>query len=306
MTESTLNNEELQKEIISGRPVELRGYTFTESFQNNLETMLYYCLDAYSKSALLPTVFTVIQELALWGSLANMRQIYFEENNLDLNDPDVLQRNEPLFQQTVKFDNIRSYKGRVREKNLFLNIRINHNLAGLRIEVMNNAVHSKPLEEKLRRQLRQAMNYTDVMDYFKDNPDDKEGRGMGLAFSLLMLKEENLRPELMRMGAAGDTLTSRLEIPFDATFQSIRDRIMNDEVIMPFEQRSLVPEGMELKLAPERTRPCPVCGAEVDEKVFFSVAADDIADVELIKKIKPDWQPDHGACASCIAIYSNE
>ena len=67
---------------------------------------------------------------------------------------------------------------------------------------------------------------------------------MGLAFSLLMLKEEQLRPELMRMGNIGDINTSRLEIPFDSSFQSIRDRIMNDEEITPFEKKPLIPEHL--------------------------------------------------------------
>ena len=295
--------EDLKAAIRSGRPVEVQGYILTQSLQANIDLAVGLSLENYDKSDLHPIVNSVVQEMALWGSLANMRQIYFRERGLDLNTPDDLERNETAFQESIHSKSIMPYKRKAKAAGLYLHVRCTHNEAGLRLEIFNNAVHSKPLEDRLRRLLREAMSYTDVMEYYRDNPEDQYGRGMGLAFSILMLKEEKLRPELMRMGDAGGIITSRLEIPFDTSFTSIRDRLMNDELIMPFENTSLIPEGMDIAPAEKEKARCPVCEKVVDEAVFFPDVPEDLISVESVRTVQPGWDPSQGACASCIALH---
>lgn len=302
--DANIREEELKKELQTGRPVEVQGYTLTESYQGNLEMALRQCMELYNKESLVPIVNSVIQELALWGSLANMRQVYFQENNLDLHDAEQLAHSEAAFQKTVNSENIQYYKHEVKRNSLYLHTRISHGEHGLRVEVFTNAEHSKPIEEKLRRLLREAMQYHNVMEYFKDNPEDQDGRGLGLALSIMMLREEKLRPELMRIGETEGVVISRLEIPFDAEFQSIRERIMRDEEILPFEKKSLIPEGIQYEAEPVTRIRCPICDQEVDEKVFFAHPLPEAIDEELVRAIKPQWESDHGACASCVALYA--
>ena len=94
----------------------------------------------------------------------------------------------------------------------------------------------------LRKYLRQAMQYTNIMDYFQDHPEDPQGRNLGLALSLILLRESGLRPDLMRMGKPGSKNYSRIEIPFNVdSYKNIRDKILNDELIVPFEKSNLIP-----------------------------------------------------------------
>ena len=300
-----LTGDELTEAINSGRPFEIQGYTLTQNYQDKLQFALRLCLEQNEKQDLFPVVFSVIQELTLWSSLAVMRHIYFEERNLDLNDPEILEKHEADFQKSVNQANIQGYRRKARARSLYLNTRVVHNQAGLRVEVITNATHSRTLEEKLRRLLRQAMGYKDVMEYFADNPQDQDGRGLGLAFSILMLKEEKLRPELLRLGQSGEVMTSRLEIPFDTSFQSIRDRILNDEEVLPFENKNLVPEGIEPAVETDKTT-CPICNQEISLQVFFNVVPPGMMDEDLVRSIIDGWDNEMGACASCIAIYSEE
>jgi hypothetical protein len=71
---------------------------------------------------------------------------------------------------------------------------------------------------------------------------------MGLAFSIIILKESGLRPDLMRISKAGSGAYSRIEIPFVNEYQSIRDKILKDESIVPFERKSLVPPEFQGEL----------------------------------------------------------
>ena len=293
----------LSEAIGRGSPVELQGHTLTESYQNRLEMAVRLVLGQYAKDELVPIVNSVVQELVLWASLANMRQVYFEEHGMDPRDPVMAAAHEDDFQRSLNMESMRSYREGARHRGLVLRTRLTHNEAGLRIEVMNNALHSEHHEQRLRRLLREAMSYEDVMEYFKDNPEDTDGRHLGLALSLLMLREENLRPELMRIGRSEDATTnSRLEIPFDTGFRSIREMLLNDELPHLFDGAAPIPLGLAVE-DPGLVVVCPVCGQTVSEKVFFQDLPVGMLDDVMVRNLRPAWLPVHGACASCIAVY---
>lgn len=259
----------------------------------------------YDRGTLHPVVLAVAQELCLWASLANMRQVYFSEYGLDLNDPEQLRNREPGFQASINRGREAYYRAEVKSRELYLRVRLSHNSAGMRIEILNNAIHSEPLEKRLREYLAQAMQYDSIMRYYEDHPEDQDGRGVGLALSVLMLKEEDLRPELMRLGKSGDETVSRLEIPFDTTYASIRDRIERGEELRPFSGSGLVPAELPpgVAIQDHLSVECPICRNQVDERVFFPEVSPDMLNFERVRVDRGDWSGDQGACASCLAIY---
>jgi hypothetical protein len=297
---SALLEERLALAIEEGRPVEIRGSVFSDGYRENLELAMGRLLDSIQRADLAPIVGAVAQELCLWASLANMRQIYFENHGLNLNDADVVAREEPGFLASVTSDSADAYRLAARDRGLYLRTRITLRETAIVIQVANNAVHSPALEERLRAELRRAMAYNDIMEYFRDHPDDPDGRGLGLAFSLLMLREQRLRPELLRLGQSDGRMVSRAEIPFDELYRSIRDRLESGEDVRPFDSSSGL-SGLEVQDI--ITVACPVCGRDVDERVFFIPVPDDLIDSSRVRGDRPDWTPLIGACASCIAVY---
>lgn len=300
--DSLVTEERLRQAVTDGHTVEIRGYTFSEKFQRRLELSLQLIFNAYDKSELFPVVNAVARELNLWASLANQRQLYFEEFELDLNNAEHVNLREAGFQASLTTGREADYRRRAKERGLFLHTRITHNPAGARIEVWNNARHSEPLEERLRQYLGRAMQYRDIMEYYRDYPEDADGRGVGLAFSLLMLKEESLRPELMRLGQSSGRTVSRLEIPFDNSYASIRDRIERGEDVRPFEGHDLIPAGL-LEMDEAIHVQCPICGNEVDERVFFPEVSSGMINGVAVLAMRSTWKSEDGACASCLATY---
>lgn len=303
--DSLATEEKIRAAARGGQTIEIRGYTFSERFQRRLDLSLEACLTAHGRNTLHPVVLAVAQELCLWASLANMRQVYFDEYSLDLNDPDQLRNREPGFQASINRSREAYYRAETKSRGLYLRVRIAHNDAGMRIEILNNSMHSGPLEERLREYLAQAMQYDSIMQYYEDHPDDQDGRGVGLALSVLMLKEESLRPELMRLGQSGDETVSRLEIPFDTSYSSIRDRIERGEDLRPFSGGSLLPAGLagDVAIQDHLLVECPVCRNQVDDRVFFPEVSSDMLSFERVRADRSDWEGDQGACASCLATY---
>ena len=131
---------------------------------------------------------------------------------------------------------------------MYVHVVFEHEVTGLNVKVHNVSDNTLNQEKYLRNYLKQAMNYTNVLDYFQDHPEDPQGKNLGLAFSIIILKESGLRPDLMRISKAGSGAYSRIEIPFVNEYQSIRDKILKDESIVPFERKSLVPPEFQEEL----------------------------------------------------------
>jgi hypothetical protein len=303
--DSLATEEKIRSAARNGQTIEIRGYTFSERFQRRLDLSLEACLAVYGRGALHPVVLAVAQELCLWASLANMRQVYFGEYGLDLNDPDQLRNREPGFQASVNRARESYYRAEAKARGLYLRTRLIHNDAGMRIEILNNSIHSESLENRLREYLAQAMRYDSIMRYYEDHPEDQDGRGVGLALSVLMLKEERLRPELMRLGQSGDETVSRLEIPFDTSYDSIRDQIQRGEEPRPFSGVGLAPADLPpgVAIQDHLLVQCPICRNEVDDRVFFPEVSVDMLNFERVRVDQPEWGGGQGACASCLATY---
>lgn len=234
--------------IKEGKAIGMNCFTLTDNFVKNLELILRTILEHYGKIDLLPAIFGTAQELVNWTCLSNMRYIYYKQNDLDLNDEKVFQDTEKRFLSSVNKINSVNYREHLKENNMYVHIAFEHEVTGLNIKVHNVSENTLNQEKYLRSYLKQAMHYTDVLEYFNDHPEDPQGKNMGLAFSVIILKESGLRPDLMRISKAGRGSYSRIEIPFVNEYESIRDKILRDESIVPFERKSLVPPEFQEEL----------------------------------------------------------
>jgi hypothetical protein len=241
---------ELLPAIKEGLSVEMRCYTVTSQFLKNLEITLRSILISYNKAVFFTALFGALQEMIRWSCLANMRTLYYQASDLSLNpSKDVFIENEPGFLSTVSSHSIPEYRKRLKDNSMYIQCLIRHSYSGLSIQIFNHSKFTLNQEEYLRKYLEKAMKYSNIMEYFEDFPTDRDGRAMGLAFSIILLKEAGLRSELMRVGRTGsEGGYSRIEIPFDESFRSIRDLILNDEIITPFEPKPIVPPEYQEEL----------------------------------------------------------
>lgn len=234
--------------IKEGKTIAMNCYTLTDNFVKNLETVLRNILQHYEKTDLLPAIFGTTQELVNWTCISNMRYIYYKQNELDLNNETVFKENESRFLTSINKLNSANYREYLKSNNMYVHVVFEHEVTGLNVKVHNVSDNTLNQEKYLRNYLKQAMNYTNVLDYFQDHPEDPQGKNLGLAFSIIILKESGLRPDLMRISKAGSGAYSRIEIPFVNEYQSIRDKILKDESIVPFERKSLVPPEFQEEL----------------------------------------------------------
>ncbi|EKR35371.1 hypothetical protein [Leptospira interrogans] len=280
----------LLRAIEAGTKIELDGYILNDSFRSNLEKFVKLCLENYNKNDLAPVVYSVIQEMLLRATVSNLREYFCQENGIDFFDQNSFDSSEEQFRKFLNTLDLKTVRDSLKSKDLFLKVIIRHNHTGLAAEVFNNSKSIPFIEERLRKYLASAMEYKNLMDYYNSYPEDKEGKNLGLAFSILMLRETGLKPELLRISSRNDVHISRLEIPFGEEYKSIRKQILKSSI---FTNENQEPE------LPWKTSRCSYCGRTVDDRIFFSKIPEDIP----VKGIPEPVRSGNGICAWCFSSY---
>lgn len=249
----SISIQELQAAISKGHTVGLNCYTPVTNFLKNLEIVLKSILSFYERQDLIPAIFSVVQEMVNFTCVSNMRSIYYADKNYRLDNIDKFLQYEPEFLKSLSARVDSYYRDELVKNKMMVQALLEHNDVSLTVKIANLSSEQLDHEFYIRDYLKSAMTYDNILQYFNDHPEDPQGKNMGLAFSLILLKESGLRPELMRVSKSGTGAFSRIEIPFVDNYSSIRDRILRDESIVPFEKPNLIPPEFREKFE-ERQR----------------------------------------------------
>jgi hypothetical protein len=154
---------------------------------------------------------------------ANAKRIFFEENKLNINNLEEYDHGIKIFKQEIGNKKIRELCEKGRRNKIHIKIMFTHKMNGLKIEILNNAEILKQEEKRIRTKLSKGQKYTNMFDFYNENSDTTEGEGLGLVLSLLMLKSEGIDPSNFRIGSKNGITKTRIEIPFEESYQSERE-----------------------------------------------------------------------------------
>ena len=210
--------------VENGKILSLKTHRINRAVEEYILEAVNIVLGSAEKTYLVPTLYTVVKELAINACKANQKRIFFEEKNLDINNPKDYDFGiqEYKSKMTEEFSDL--YGRKAKEKGYFCLISFHFTDSGLTVEVVNNSLITKEEEKSLREKLDKGMGYDDLAQFFMENADSTEGAGLGLALVLMMLKGEGIDPQFFRIFTGEEKTIARLEIPFTESFKSKRQQ----------------------------------------------------------------------------------
>lgn len=214
----------LQLAVNDGKIIHLVSYSMSNDIEKKLDKAIESILEKYGKIEMKGLVYTSVKELAINGTKANLKRIFFEEKGFKLEDPEDYDRGMAEYKDYMTEDKALEYGRLAKKKGFFVRISFFHDSTGMRIEVINNTAITSQEEKRLREKLSKIMKYDDLMQFYLENPDNTEGAGMGLALITTMLKGEEIDPNLFRIMTTPEQTTARIEIPFSKDYVSLREK----------------------------------------------------------------------------------
>ncbi len=205
----------------------LRTYSINESIWQHLQNTLAKILQKHDKSSLTTPVYMVLKELVANACKANQKRVFFEERGYDITSQTDYKKGIDEYRPFVSQQMARGYSSKAKEKGYYVLISFNYNEDGLVIEVVNNTPIAVEEETIMRRKFKRAMQHDNLINFYEEenreeNVQEGEGSGLGIALSIIALKNTNLHPELLRLITERDRTIARFEVPYTRNFRSKR------------------------------------------------------------------------------------
>lgn len=190
-----------------------------ESFVLNLITEI---LKYLGKPQYTEMLYTITKELAINGVKANQKRVFFEDEGLDIMNPEDYKIGVEKYRKKFSEKMAEEYGKRCLARGVFVTITIYYCPDGLVVEVRNNTPVIKEEEIRMREKMKKAMGYNDIAEFYMDNMDNTEGAGLGIALIMILMKNEGIDPNLFRIITHPQYTIARVEIPFNENYVSIR------------------------------------------------------------------------------------
>ncbi len=180
-----------------------------------LQDILHQVLNRYGKAHLKDPLCTCVLELATNANKANMKHVFFRERGWDIHELDAYPARLKEFRDRVlHYESTLEYARKARESGLFVKVHVAHSDEGVKIAVYNNLPVIPEDERRIREKFLHALEYRNLVDFYRDYGDHSEGSGLGFALMVLMLRSEGIPPSLLRVGTDGEQTAARIEVPF--------------------------------------------------------------------------------------------
>ncbi len=203
----------------------VRAYGFIPVTEYFMRDFVKKVLTKFNRPELSPALTLIIKELTVNAAKANFKRILFIENNIDVNNPDDLERGMKLFREAITETMAVEYGRKAKTARLNVHTTFDFDSDRIIIEIRNNLAMTRVEETRVREKFAQAMNCTDIAEFMVQNVDETEGAGLGLILSLMALKSSDIDPHVLTISTNYENETiARVEIPLHDRYQPRRVR----------------------------------------------------------------------------------
>ncbi len=217
--------KKIDKIVESGCKISIVTHSLPDDVEKKIDITIEKILEKFGKQNLKSTLYTAIKELVVNGTKANMKSIFFEENNWDINNKDDHEIGTRKYKSLFSEKWANEYGKKSAKKGVYVKLTFSYSEDGLCIEVINNTAIPKLDEKRLREKLAKTMRYEDIVQFYTEQSGESdEGAGMGIALIIMLLKGEGIDPNYFRIGIVNEITTARIEIPFTDKYISVRHR----------------------------------------------------------------------------------
>jgi hypothetical protein len=225
--ENEINNpvlEKIRKTIRERDKISITSSKINSKLEIYVNQVIRLILQKHDKERYMDMIYTILKELAINAVKANQKRIFFEECNLDITNEKQYEEGMIKFKASFSETMAEEFGKKCQVRGVFCRMNFHYDDTGMSVEVENNTPVIKAEEIRMREKMKKSMNYNDIAEFYMDNVDNTEGAGLGIALIIILLKNEDIDPNLFRIITKPDKTVARIEVPFTSDYVTFRDR----------------------------------------------------------------------------------
>jgi len=243
-TSYTLSSADYSNSIDSGEDFYLQFRNFHYENEAVLIKIIYRFLEKYDIQYLKETVVNVAKELINNAVKANVKRIYFQLKELDINKTEDYRAGMETFKDETYRPDDTTYLDKLISSDLFVRVIFSTTDTLLRVSILNNSPILDVELSKIQARIKKAFKYVDIAEAFDDVLDDSEGAGLGLIMTTMLLKNCGLSQETLQVGRKDNFTMASLSIPKSLTNQESQRKIA-EEIVKEIDEIPTIPENIK-------------------------------------------------------------
>ncbi len=227
--------------------IKLNKYVYFEKNFLNLDDKIYifgilsHYLTAMSKSKLISTFIYIITQIINNANKANLKRVYYESKNLDIEQKYNLAINDFLTVMNSKLPELINMLNNSNKYKIKIAFSVFND--SLTISVINNyRIHEAEID-LINECVSRAKTLNNLKDIYKLPVKTREGDGMGLIIVFLFLRKMGLGKEYFKVNIEQNQTTVKIIIPFVMVTPEEEEKI-SEELVKEIDSIPMIPENI--------------------------------------------------------------
>jgi len=209
-----IDNLKKLNEFSQGKEISLIIRFPSDQVFTEINSLFAKILSYIDRTYLLDTIITVLRELILNYSKANIKRIYFKKLNLDMNNENDYQEGIELFSKKI-INNLESLKSDVEKSTYIVICKVKKEENKLKINISSN-MEIIPIEiERIKTRLKEGKECTNFSQAYDNIYDQTEGAGLGLILCILLLKKAGIDKNNFKISFKNNMVFTDIVIPYN-------------------------------------------------------------------------------------------
>lgn len=219
-----IDRQKIENAVRLNLPIEMTTYTLPRNMEVYFRSIEGVFLEVCHQEHLKEYLDFCLGELLTNSKKANTKRVYFEEKNLDINDPaDYAVGMEYFKDETTS--NIEHYLELQKKKGYYIKFSLQLKKNDLVIQIRNNALLTSFEYERIQHKFALAQKYDNMDEVIANVLDQSEGAGLGIIIITLMLQKVGYTKENFKIFCTDTETITQIVLPCDRTISSGKEII---------------------------------------------------------------------------------
>ncbi len=237
-----ISKEKVLRSARSSTPLELKTYTLPHETEVYLEEILDIYLKELGREEIKDKLAYCLRELAVNAKKANTKRVYFEDKELDINNPSDYQKGMKNFKEDT-FSNINYWLEKQQKKGLFIKIIFHLTGKTFKITIRNNVEITRKEQMRIYDRIARSRAYDSMEEVFSEILDDSEGAGLGIVIMILMLRNIGLGEDAYDIDTENGQTVTTLTIPMSQVHEKNLD-LLSETIVQEIDALPPFPENI--------------------------------------------------------------
>jgi len=207
------NRKQIYDKIVKGEPVKLAFKYVTDDLLMFINSILTRQLARHDLQYLIYSVITILRELIVNSLKANAKRIFFQKNNLDINNPIQYREGVERFKEEIIGD-FESIREDMLSNENSINLNIIQDSDSLSFTIKNSVPIIQEELDRINSRIAVAVQQSSFNDIYDKIEDETEGAGLGIALIVMFLKNMGIDPATFTIKSDSKITVASFRIPY--------------------------------------------------------------------------------------------